>query len=224
MGANHLVFIVLLAVSACYGKPPVEAVQQKESSSAVKSTDAVPIEPVPIEAVLVEAVPVEAAESAAAGEPAPVETAQVVVDDQQDTVELSTFSNISVSTFNTQLGVTSNIWRLVPGGTNTVYAYGRVEVFYAGQWGTVSDDGFTLNEANMVCRALGHAGTYWSSEWYTVASSARGSGPIWLDNLNCPSCATTVEHCTHKGWGVHDDTHTEDVGVHCLRQTGQCKL
>jgi len=223
MGAYHLVFIVLLAVSACYGKPPVEAVQQKESSSAVKPTEAVPVETVPVEAV-----PVEDAISvpAVAAEPAPVETAQVAVDNQQNTVELSTFSNITVSTFNTpsQLSVTSNIWRLSGGGSGSVYAWGRVEVFYAGQWGTVSRDNFGAHEANMVCKALGHAGIYYTSGWYTVGSSSRGTGPIWLDNLDCPSCATTVEHCTHKGWGVHDDTHAKDVGVHCYRQTGQCKL
>ena len=40
-------------------------------------------------------------------------------------------------------------------------------------------------------------------------------GPIWLDNLNCPSSAEIIEDCSHPGWGVHNCGHRDDAGVIC---------
>jgi hypothetical protein len=39
------------------------------------------------------------------------------------------------------------------GGTSTS---GRLEVFHAGSWGTVCDDSFNDNAAQVVCRMLNH--------------------------------------------------------------------
>uniref|UniRef100_A0A8W8MBY9 SRCR domain-containing protein n=1 Tax=Magallana gigas TaxID=29159 RepID=A0A8W8MBY9_MAGGI len=101
--------------------------------------------------------------------------------------------------------------RLVGGLTQSE---GRLEVYKFGRWGTVCDDILNNKLSVVVCRSLGLP---WNtSEAYGNAVYGEGSGPIWLDDVNCSGSETSIKECKHKGWGSHDCDHSKDVSINCL--------
>ncbi|XP_067881382.1 deleted in malignant brain tumors 1 protein-like [Heterodontus francisci] len=90
---------------------------------------------------------------------------------------------------------------------------GRVEVFYNGTWGTVCSDTFDGPDADVICKQL-QCGPLSSIDYYTQ-SFGEGSGPIWLDGMECISHESLLWQCQTEPWGKHNCEHREDAGVVC---------
>ncbi|KAK7925665.1 hypothetical protein WMY93_007975 [Mugilogobius chulae] len=74
---------------------------------------------------------------------------------------------------------------------------GRVEILHVGIWGTVCDDGWNMHNAKVVCRQL-QCGA--ATQAPDKATFGGGSGPIWLDNVDCTDKEEGLSICSNLGW------------------------
>ena len=81
------------------------------------------------------------------------------------------------------------------------------------EWGTVCDDQWDASDAEIVCRQLGYNLTGVAS---TNAYFGQGTGPIWLDEVQCTGSETHLVSCSKNAIGIHNCEHHEDAGVQCI--------
>jgi hypothetical protein len=86
-------------------------------------------------------------------------------------------------------------------------------------WGTICDDSFTNNEADVMCRALGFVdgATSWSSG---KNGGVIGQGYIYVDGMSCKKDGTSLDACTYTYTPPsqpprHNCVHNEDVTLSC---------
>ncbi|XP_040495117.1 T-cell differentiation antigen CD6 isoform X4 [Ursus maritimus] len=98
--------------------------------------------------------------------------------------------------------------RLVGGSSRCA---GRVEVLEYGQWGSVCDDTWDLEDSHVVCRQLNCG---WAVQALPGLHFAPGRGPIYRDQVNCSGAESYLWDCP----GLPGDGycgHKEDAGVVC---------
>ena len=97
-------------------------------------------------------------------------------------------------------------------GDRITFHFGRVEVYYTGQWGTVCHDQWDLNDAKVVCQQLGYSRAVSAPK---SATFGKGTGPIHFDNVQCNGDEAHIAVCSHRGIGISNCDHNEDAGVVC---------
>ena len=98
---------------------------------------------------------------------------------------------------------------------------GRVEVKHQGEWGTVNDLNWSLEEASVVCRQLG-CGT--AVDAPKGAKFGPGIGPTWFDYIYCKGPESAITECSYptvKDYRPEHHSHDKDAGAVC---SGKCCL
>ena len=94
------------------------------------------------------------------------------------------------------------------GGSNPFE--GRVELFLQGQWGTVCNDGWSTEEANVICRQLGYPS---ATRAWQGARLRPETGPTL--NVSCNGTELSIDECDHSGWDSDGCSQGQGVGVTC---------
>ncbi|KAH9508808.1 Neurotrypsin [Bulinus truncatus] len=111
--------------------------------------------------------------------------------------------------------MSENFVRLIDGTS----AYeGTVEVFHNNRWGTVCDDHWITENAQVVCHMLGH------KREGAIAVTDNGfhynrTREFWLDDVICSGNEMSLFNCSHSTWGHNDCEAGEVAGVRCVPES-----
>lgn len=89
---------------------------------------------------------------------------------------------------------------------------GRVEVLIGNEWGTVCDDNWDKEDAEIICKMLGLGEALLAPR---SALFGEGSGPIWINEVDCNGDENNINQCSYEPAGSHDCSHRQDAGVLC---------
>jgi len=97
-------------------------------------------------------------------------------------------------------------------------ASGQVEISVNGEWGTVCDNAWNLDDATVVCRQLGYDGAW-------TAHYQPGSGLVKVEEPQCSGEEVTLLDCwtAQSNGGGMFCSHGRDVAVECMTSPyGMC--
>ena len=80
------------------------------------------------------------------------------------------------------------------------------------EWGTICDDNWDIQGARVVCQQLGYPDAVSAP---LNARYGQGTGPIWLDDIQCIGNESDIFACTHNGIGSHNCKHEADASAEC---------
>lgn len=89
---------------------------------------------------------------------------------------------------------------------------GRLEIYHDNSWGSVCRDEFDDIDGTVACQQLGYTRL---REYYWGNQTSRGTGMIWLDDINCSSFHVRLSQCQSRRWGVTNCTHSDDISLVC---------
>uniref|UniRef100_W5MP78 SRCR domain-containing protein n=1 Tax=Lepisosteus oculatus TaxID=7918 RepID=W5MP78_LEPOC len=89
---------------------------------------------------------------------------------------------------------------------------GRLEVYYRGQWGTVCETDWGLNESHVVCRQAGCG----EAQTYSKMRILTDEVPIWLDRVHCNGNESSLWECSSDPWGHHECDYSSNVHILCI--------
>ena len=104
--------------------------------------------------------------------------------------------------------------------SSSMYSKGKLN---AGEWGTVCNDGWDNEDANVVCAEMGCSNGYLNPQYMTTPGTSNQKN--WMSNVACTGSEESLTDCPMWGtktWGqvaVTDGgscSHYEDAGVCCM--------
>ena len=104
-------------------------------------------------------------------------------------------------------------FKLADGGSY----YGRVEINYDGETGTICDHSWSMSDARVLCKSMNFA----DGEPISASFYGKGKGPIMMSGLGCYGQETSILQCRNQGWKKFDNkecaNHSRDASVICYK-------
>ena len=102
---------------------------------------------------------------------------------------------------------------------------GRLEIFLNGEWGSICDDYWTPEDADVACRQLGFAGgSVVEMDRFTARTARKhtyfppGTGEFWLDDMHCDGTESSLLECPAIRGEVSGCSRFEEVGLRCVKR------